>query len=241
MDLDKRKWWRMQNLKLALLEFSLFFMMIFNFSCSSSSSKLKEVDHSSTIKKDYIVRDASSDIRPGWIEDANLWASQNGLEVKSYKFFSYETGPHVHREMACDLAKARARVDIASEISSFIKKSLARYQEGQSEIDENDPITKGLKKYLSSDLSERIQSMIHGVSVIKTYWEKRNYQVKRGAKKNYMGYTCASFVKIPKELLKNAIRKASEDIQVQSSPELKEKVQKSLENLEKNFTEENDA
>ena len=41
----------------------------------SSSPKYGNKEHEH-IQKDYIVRDASSNFRPGWIEDANGWAKK---------------------------------------------------------------------------------------------------------------------------------------------------------------------
>ena len=70
----------------------------------------------SEIKKEYEVRDASSNFRPGWIEDAEVWAKQNEKDLDKNRFFSFETEPKVVRSVACDIAKANARADIASEI-----------------------------------------------------------------------------------------------------------------------------
>ena len=91
-------------------------------SCSSSKKeekKLQEVVHS-TIKRDFEVRDASSNTRPGWIEDAEVWATSNEKNAGTYRYFSYETEPKVNRSMACSLAKANAKADIAGEIVTFI-------------------------------------------------------------------------------------------------------------------------
>ena len=41
----------------------------------SSNPKYGNKEHQH-IQKDYIVRDASSNYRPGWIEDANGWAKK---------------------------------------------------------------------------------------------------------------------------------------------------------------------
>ena len=111
-------------------------------SCSSNKSKaVKDVDNTDTIQKDYIVRDAKSNYRPGWTVDANDWADERDLDTKTFKYFSFETEPKVSREMACNLARANARADIAGEITTFIKKSLGASQEGQAAIDPNNPNT----------------------------------------------------------------------------------------------------
>lgn len=201
----------------------------------ASKKTVKDVDNSDTIARDFEVRDASSTVRPGWIEDAEIWTAQENMDTKKYRYFSFETEPKVNREIACNLAKANVRSDIASEITTFIQKSLATSTEGQAAIDPNNPKTQPMREYVSNTLSERVQSLIHGAAVIKTYWEKRNYMQKMGAKKDYVGFTCATLIRMESARLKAAIDKASEDLVKKADPELKEKVEKALENLDEDF------
>jgi hypothetical protein len=202
----------------------------------SSKKKVKDVDNSETIVRDYEVRDASSTTRPGWIEDAEVWTEQEKMDVSKYRYFSFETEPKVNREIACNLAKANVRVDIAAEITTFIQKSLAASQEGQAAIDANNPKTQPMREYVSNTMAERVQSLINGAAVIKTYWEKRNYIQKMGAKKDYVGFTCASLIRMETSRLKAAIDKASEDlVEKADDPETKENVKKALENISDDF------
>lgn len=201
----------------------------------SSKKKVADVDNSQTIARDYEVRDASSTVRPGWIEDAEIWTAQENMDTKKFRYFSFETEPKVSREIACNLAKANVRADIASEITTFIQKSLAASQEGAPAIDPNNPKTQPMREYVSNTLAEKVQSLIHGAAVIKTYWEKRNYLQKMGAKKDYVGFTCATLVRMEEGRLKAAIDKASEDLVEKADPELKENVKKALQNLDEDF------
>ena len=213
-----------------------FFLLILSISLScSSKKKVVDVDNSKTIVKDYEIRDASSNTRPGWIEDAELWTEQEKMDVIKYRYFSFETEPKVNREIACNLAKANVRTDIASEITTFIQKSLASSSEGSAGIDANNPKTQPLREYVSNTMAERVQSLINGAAVIKTYWEKRNYIQKMGAKKDYVGFTCATLIRMETSRLKAAIDKASEDLVEKAEPELKDKVKKALENLDEDF------
>lgn len=215
----------------------IFACMLVMVACSSKPKRVvKDVDNSETIKKDYEVKDASSNIRPGWVEDAEIWAAQEGWDVKKYRYFSFETEPNSSRQIACNVAKANARADIAAEITTFIQKSLASSEYGQLAIDPNNPQTEPLRGYVQNDLKERVQGLIHGSSVVKTYWEKRSYLTKLGAKKNYMGQTCAVLVRMDADLLKEAISKASEGIVKKvTDQELKDNVKKALDNLDEDF------
>lgn len=201
----------------------------------SSKKKVKDVDNSETIARDFEVRDASSTTRPGWIEDAEVWTEQENMDVKKYRYFSFETEPKVNREIACNLAKANVRTDIASEITTFIQKSLGSSTEGQASIDPNNPKTAPMRDFVENTLAERVQGLVHGAAVIKTYWEKRNYMKKMRAKKDYIGFTCATLVRMESERLKDAIDKASEDIVEKADPDLKDNVKKALENLDEEF------
>ena len=206
------------------------------YGCSSSPKReVKDVDNSESIKRDFEVKDASSNIRPGWIEDAEVWARQEGWDIKKYRYFSFETEPNASRQMACSLAKANVRADIASEITTFIKKSLASSEQGQMAIDPSNPVSEPIRSYVQNDLSERVQGLIHGSSIVKTYWEKRSYLEKLGAKKNYVGQTCAVLVRMDAGLLNDAINKAAQGIEKSAAPELKENVQKALDNLDEEF------
>lgn len=202
----------------------------------SSKKKVKEVDYSATISKDFEVKESSTNgVRPGWIEDAEIWTAQENMDVTKFRYFSFETEPKVNREIACNLAKANVRSDIAAEITTFIQKSLAASTEGQTAIDANNPKTQPLRDYVSNTLAEKIQSLVHGASVIKTYWEKRSYQQKMGAKKDYVGFTCAALVRMETARLKTAIDKASEDLVEKADPELKENVKKALDKIDEDF------
>jgi hypothetical protein len=157
------------------------------------------------------------------------------MDVSKFRYFSFETEPKVNREIACNLAKANVRSDIAAEITTFIQKSLAASTEGQTAIDANNPKTQPLRDYVSNTLAEKIQSLVHGASVIKTYWEKRNYQQKMGAKKDFIGFTCAALIRMETNRLKSAIDKASEDLVEKADPELKDNVKKALEKIDEDF------
>ena len=213
---------------------ALVLMLTLGVSCSSKK-KVKDIDNSETIARDFEVRDASSTTRPGWIEDAETWTEQESMDTKKYRYFGFETEPKVNREIACNLAKANVRSDIAAEITTFIQKSLGSSTEGQATIDMNNPKTQGMRDFVENTLAERVQGMIHGAAVVKTYWEKRNYLKKMGSKKDYIGFTCAALVRMESERLTTAIDKASEEIAAKADPSLKENVKKALQNLDEDF------
>lgn len=215
----------------------MFLVLILSLGVScSSKKKVKDIDNTETISRDFEVRDASSTTRPGWIEDASVWVEQEKMDTSKYRYFSFETEPKVNREIACNLAKANVRADIAAEITTFIQKTLAASEEGAPAIDPNNPKTQPMREFVSNTLAERVQSLIHGSAIIKTYWEKRNYMQKMGAKKDYIGFTCATLVRMEASRLKDAIDKAAEEVVKKADdPDTKENVKKALERIDEDF------
>lgn len=225
----------MQKMKKNVLILTLGVMFVS--SCSSNKVKLEERDNSDSIKRDYVVRDASHTTRPGWISDPQDWAKQKEEEEvsKDYRFFSYETTPKVDREAACDLAKSNAKADIASEIASFIEKTLGESKSGRASIDPENPSSKKLREFIEITLADKTQALIHGAAIVKTYWEKREFQKSLGANYDYTGFTCGVLIKMENKVLKAAIAKASEEVVNAADQEVKDNVKQALDRVDEKF------
>lgn len=210
--------------------------------CSSTPKKepvverpVEEVKHTE-IKKEYEVRDASSPFRPGWIEDAEVWAKQNEKDLDKNRFFSYESEPKVTRSVACDISKANTRVDIAGEITTFIQKTLGTTQEGNASIDMNNPKLTPLKEYMENTLAEKVQALVHGAAVVKTYWEQREYKKSLGAKEDFKAFTCAVLIRMESDRLRKSVDEAANFVVKKvDDPEAKETVKKALQNASDDF------
>jgi hypothetical protein len=202
---------------------------------TSEDRPLEEVKNTE-IQKEYEVKDASSNIRPGWIEDAEVWAKQNEKNIDKNRFFSYETEPKVTRSVACDVAKANVNADIASEITNFIDKTFAQSTEGQASVDMNNPKLTPMREYLATNLSQKTQSLIHGAAIVKTYWEQREYKKSLGAKEDFKAYTCSVLIRMDADRLKKAVDDAANFVAKKvEDKEMKAKVEKALEAAGDNF------
>jgi hypothetical protein len=181
-------------------------------SCGTKRAKelatIPEVDHTDTIKKDYLVTDASHTTRPIWAVDAQLWAEENERNTEEFRYFSYETDPKTNREMSCELAKSTARSDIAAEITSFIQYNLSSSKEGDASIDLNNPKARKLSQYMETTLAQKVQALITGAAVLKLYWEKRNYKKELGANDDFMGFTCSALLRMEKNRTQKRDRKS---------------------------------
>ena len=197
--------------------------------CAGSGKKILTERKHENIKRDYEVTDASSSVRPGWIEDAVVWAG-NHKEDSRFRYFSYETDPMIDRRIACDLAAANSKSHIAGEISTFIHKNLNVSREGSGQMKD-----RSLEQFIQHSLKEKIQGTIHGSAVYKTYWEKRHYLLKLGAKKEMTGYTCAVLTRIEASSLKTAVEKARQ-LLVKIPAGSAEKIEKVIEKTKEAFT-----
>ena len=217
-------------------ELGLLFVCLMIVSCSSSKkSRIKEVDNSETIKKDFVVRDASQSYRPIWVTDASEWAKEKKRDTKQYRYFSFETEPKVNREIACNLARAYTKADIAAEISTKIDKSLVETIDGAAGIDQNDPQVVSLRDYVETSLVEKVKAKVRGAAIIKTYWEKRQYQKALGAKKDFLGYSCSVLIRIKTDLLRELIEDAGKMTVKEADPSLKERAKEALKKAEENI------
>ena len=206
-------------------------------SCGSTKKeRMVEDEENEDIEREFVVKNASSKYRPGWIEDAEVWAKGHDIDTGTFRYFSFETEPKVGRGVACNIAKANVRADIAAEISTFIDKQFASVVEGNSSIDENNPDVKALKEYVENSLVEKVKSLIHGASVVKTYWEKRKYEEDRGAKRDFTAWTCAVFVRMKSDRLDKSVNDAAALVMERAKNEnLKDKLNQSLARASENF------
>ncbi len=182
-------------------------------SCSSSKKERvpEDIVHQD-IQRDYLVVDASSPVRPGWIEDAEIWSREHRGDNDSYRYFSFETSPMSSRSIACSLARANATADIAREISTRIDSRLMQSTYGDPSINENSPHVRPLREYVEHTLSEEVQAEVSGARVLKTYWEKRRFQKDMGAVRDYIGWTCASYIQMDASHLDRLINIAIEKV-----------------------------
>ena len=182
-------------------------------SCSGTDKgrRVHDREHEN-IKRDFVVTDASSDYRPGWIEDATVWARDNGQDVRRYRYFSFETSPKGARNVACNLARADVRASIAGEIATSINRKFNSFMEGRSSVDENNPDVRAMKEFVETSLTEVTTANVHGAEVLKTYWEKRDYQKDLGAQDDFSAWVCAVFVRMDADRLEALIRSANESV-----------------------------
>jgi hypothetical protein len=175
-------------------------------------------------KKDYDVVDASSGDIPEWIQEPQEWADdEDEDDFKAHRYYVVNIDPRKSREIACKIAKAQARAEVASEVTAFIKNSFGQATHGDPT--DND---EALSEYVEDTLAQEVQAFVVGARVFRTYWEKRKFDKEKGAKKNWAGYTCSALIKISKKNLEKAFKRAEDKLAGKAKKENKQMVKKAL-------------
>lgn len=187
---------------------------------------------SRSLKKDYVVEDASHQEIPEWIQESDEWAQDNDDEdYKNSKYYTFTSEPKNSRVTACEIAKLRVNSEVASEITQFIKHSLSTSTEGDSK-----DLDQSLEEYMDETLTKEVQSYVIGAQTLKKYWEKRAFSKELGAKKNISGFTCSVLVKVSKKNMKQAFDMAFKKLKAKAQNyNLKQKIEKAKEDVSKEF------
>ena len=203
------------------MKFSIIALLLLAVSCSSRS-----------FKRDYKVVDASHKEIPEWINEPMEFAEdEDDDDFESHRYYVYSTEPKNSKTIACEIAKACATSEIASEITQFIQQSLASTIQGDpTEMDQK------LSEYVEDNLAKETQSFVIGSKTFKKYWEKRRFEKDLGAKKDYDGYVCSVLVKISKENLELAFNRANQKlVEKADTTKAKAKVAKVIEDAREAF------
>ncbi|MAZ48236.1 MAG: hypothetical protein CME65_06715 [Halobacteriovoraceae bacterium] len=185
------------------------------------------------LEKDFKVVDASSQDIPEWVEDLDEWLDDEEKDYKKNRYYKYTTEPKNDRSTACEIAKARSASSVASEVSTFIKQSLAQSSHGDPTKENGE-----LSEYVQDDLTKLVQAELVGVQNYKVYWEKRRFLKEKGAKRDFDGYVCTSLVKISKANLKKAFQRSEEALASKVDVKAKEQVQKIMQEAAEAYTKE---
>ena len=165
---------------------------------------LSFISCSRSFKKDYEVVDASHKDIPEWVTDMHEWLDDDvdSEVLEKNRFYIYQSEAKNSREMSCKIAKAESAASVASEVSTFIKDSLAKSTQGDASS-----TNEGLTEYIQNDLYKEVKATITGIQEHRQYWEKRRFMKEEGAAKDWDGYVCSVLVKVPKSHLKKAFER----------------------------------
>ncbi len=149
-------------------------------------------------REDYKVLNSSiysvSKEIPGWISHPQKYGSIALGKKKSRKeqlFFSFITTPKTNREIACTMARAFTRHDMADFLVKF-------YREGEE--------SREWDSFLITEGHEYLKEFFKEAVLEKTYWEHREYRGDLGLDGTKNAYVCALLIRVKEESLKSALR-----------------------------------
>jgi hypothetical protein len=209
------------------------FASLFLTACGSADKKITEVaveknpNPERVFKVDYDLVDASEKALPDWLLEPSK-VEKSSEDRKMFRYFINESA-NTNQRLCEKSAEARATGHIGAEIAQFIKNSFAEATQGGA--------TEGASEYMQEQLAQEAQSFLAGVTIVKKYWEKRNYKEALGATENMTKYYCYVVVKMNKKDVEKAVERSKAKIlgQIQA-PEVKTKTDKALADVAKKFT-----
>ena len=190
------------------------------------ASKKDEKYQERNFSESYTVTEASLNAFPKWIDEPENYATTN--EGKSFRYFT-SSAENKNQRLCLKSAQVRATAEIATEISQFVKNTYAESSVGGDALVEH---------YMEESLASQAEAFVVGAQIEKNYWEKRKYEIERGAEENKSIYQCYALVKMDKTLLEKAIKSSLEKLYSSiSKPEVKEKTQEILKDVAQKFNE----
>ena len=192
-----------------------FFLMLLVSCASSKDSSIEEEFKNYTslersnasslrvAREDFTVVERSEKERPSWIshpqKNAIVALGKKGKSPKSKDqfFYSYETTPKLSREIACNIARAFTREDMANFVVEF-------YREGETD--------RAWDEYLITQGHDQLLEFFKGTVLSRTYWEHRVYGPQLGNSGKTDAYTCALLVQVDQKKLSQAIEKIQKAI-----------------------------
>ncbi len=199
-------------------------------SCANNSKKEEDkapVAADRVFKLDYELVDASDKQLPEWLKDPSK-VEKSSDERKKNRYFINESSNESQR--LCEKsAEARATAHIAAEIAQFMKNAYAEATQGGG-ADED------VSEYMQEKLGQEAQSFLVGVTMMKKYWEKRNYKEALGAEEDKVKYYCYAVVRMSKKDVEKAVERSRAKLLGEiPTPEVKVKTNEILKEVSEKF------
>ncbi|OFZ83398.1 MAG: hypothetical protein A2583_08495 [Bdellovibrionales bacterium RIFOXYD1_FULL_53_11] len=194
--------------------------------CSSGPTKV-DVE-----EPDFKVMEATPGGREGWLDNAQSWAEDNGLDAKANYFFTGEARS-ADKRMACEKAHADVIDDISRQVAVFTDTTFGRAKSESSQSDSNQADASQVSEETQRISAQLSKAHLSNIAVNKKYWERRDYSATGGAKNVNVCWVLAS---IDKQEMNKLIKRAGE-MKIKANPELKEKVDKKLETIDQKYEE----
>lgn len=193
--------------------------------CSTSPIKVKVEE------ADFKVMDAAPGGREAWLDNPQVYAEDKGYEVKENYFYVGEA-KSPDKRMACEKAHANVMDDISKQIAVFTDTSISRASAESAQSDSGQSTNMGQVSEETQKISAQLsKAQLSNIMVKKSYWERRDYSQGGGAKN--LTY-CWVLVYVSKKDVNNLVSRAT-TMRLGQNEELKEKVEKKLENIDQKY------
>ena len=182
-------------------------------------------------KPQFKVTDAAPGGREAWLENPNMYAKKEGLDTDKYMYYTGDA-KSADKRMACENAQANLIDDVSKQVSVFVDSSIARASTDSTTEDTTGISAASASSTETSRLSSQLsKTLVAGIEKNKQYWEQRDFSEVGGAKSLYY---CWVLGKVDKQTISQMIDRAK-SIRFKEDPQLKDKVEGKLIDLQKGF------
>lgn len=218
-------------MKYLLVSLALTFLFV---GCSSGRhphEKMQAPKSGKMVQYNFLVRDRSHEEPPLWSYDFHAYSDQADTQGQD-RFFVGESGDVNERIVGCDLAKAKAKEAISSEIAEMLTSKMALTKDGETAIKKMESRGGGLKSSFAQVLRTETQQVLSGVRVVSSTWEERDYSQAGGVSSVF---NCMVLVKMNKKNLEDSIKLVMSKVLERNAPESKSSLLKVLDAPIKEF------
>lgn len=200
----------------------------------SSTPRVESVD---VEKPEFKVLEAAPGGREMWLENAydyaNEMGAKKGFDTEKNYYYSGE-GKSASKRLSCEKAHANVIDDVSKNVAVFVDSAVARASnestsDSASGVNGTGEVNEEVQR-VSSQLSK---ASLHGVTLKKRYWEKRDYSQAGGARSTYY---CWVLAEIEKKDIESMVLRAK-TLRLRSDADLKKRVADKLDNLPSEYDE----
>ncbi len=171
-----------------LISLNILFLVLAS-SCSTNQGSFKRRE---VLEKgvEYSIVNAAQPLRPIWLKYPHKNRKNLPDRREGNLYFSFESGPKISKEIACNIVRVFASDDFAERILKF-------YLSSKSE----DELSLEIQTILATDGLEVFKRNFKSSRILLSYWEARLYPPKIGDTEEIEGYTCGLWVEVSEKLL----------------------------------------
>jgi hypothetical protein len=195
--------------------------------CASKAVKVEVAEPT------FKVLEAAPGGRESWHDTPQIYAEENGMNVKDNFYYTGEARS-ADKRMACEKAQANVTDDVAKQVATFVDSTISRASSESTQTDTSmGQSNSAVGEETIKTSNQLAKASISNVALKKQYWELRDYS-ETGGPKNI--HVCWVLVEIARKDIDKLVAKAT-TFRAEQNPELKKLVGQNMADMQKKYDE----